>query len=249
MISLRKDTPETQSSKNKIDIKNVIKDFQNKETKTGNQTTRVILRFIHFYIRKRRYQNPKRYIRNNGKNPNGIQQHDFEDLIQYIFLYLLERIHSIDISYNENQVRAYLNRIIETGYISWMNERKKNIYQECISLNTPVSYSEDGAITAQDIIEDLQEKTTPEIEYGGEELNEKVHYLINSLPPRTADIFRLKYLRDMTQKDIGKIIEISPERVRQVIEECKQALTSKKGPLKKKYKNAKAYYLKLKNAL
>lgn len=96
-------------------------------------------------------------------------------------------------------------------------ERVMKVWQQPISLDTPVGESEDGAFG--DFVEDNSEHTPPDSAMNGI-LKEKINGVLKTLTYREREIIRLRFgLGDgysYTLEETGRIFKVTRERIRQI---------------------------------
>jgi RNA polymerase primary sigma factor len=92
-----------------------------------------------------------------------------------------------------------------------------NIAQEPASLDTPIG--EDGTSHLGDILEDKETLSPPKIVFL-KMLQEQINDLLSTLSEREKEILKLRYgfegLRSLTLEEVGEILGITRERVRQI---------------------------------
>lgn len=101
------------------------------------------------------------------------------------------------------------------------------VYRSYLSLDAPIS--EDGDVSYLDL---LQSKTLPSVEetYIKSTLAEEIGELLNQLPHREQQILRLRFGFDdepRTLEEIGRMLGLSRERVRQIEKRAKDLLRAK----------------------
>jgi RNA polymerase primary sigma factor len=101
------------------------------------------------------------------------------------------------------------------------------VYRSYLSLDAPIS--NDGDVSHLDL---LQSKTLPSVEetYIKSTLTEEISDLLNQLPPRERQILRMRFGFDdepKTLEEIGKMLGLSRERVRQIEKRAKDLLRAK----------------------
>ena len=90
------------------------------------------------------------------------------------------------------------------NYILWRNTAVKSLYE-------PVDSEED--ILLSDTIQDNSINFEEDIE--NDDFRAFVRKTVNELPPPSAEIINLRFMQGLSYAKIGKIYNISPERVRQ----------------------------------
>jgi RNA polymerase primary sigma factor len=101
------------------------------------------------------------------------------------------------------------------------------VYRSYLSLDAPIS--NDGDVSHLDL---LQSKTLPSVEetYIKSTLTEEINELLSQLPPREQQILRMRFGFDdeaKTLEEIGKMLGLSRERVRQIEKRAKDLLRAK----------------------
>jgi RNA polymerase primary sigma factor len=101
------------------------------------------------------------------------------------------------------------------------------VYRSYLSLDAPIS--NDGNVSHLDL---LQSKTLPSVEetYIKSTLTEEINELLNQIPPREQQILRMRFGFDdeaKTLEEIGKMLGLSRERVRQIEKRAKDLLRAK----------------------
>jgi RNA polymerase primary sigma factor len=101
------------------------------------------------------------------------------------------------------------------------------VYRSYLSLDAPIS--SDGDVSHLDL---LQSKTLPSVEetYIKSTLTEEINELLGQIPPREQQILRMRFGFDdepKTLEEIGKMLGLSRERVRQIEKRAKDLLRAK----------------------
>jgi RNA polymerase primary sigma factor len=101
------------------------------------------------------------------------------------------------------------------------------VYRSYLSLDAPIS--SDGEVSHLDL---LQSKTLPSVEetYIKSTLTEEINELLSQIPAREQQILRLRFGFDdepKTLEEIGKMLGLSRERVRQIEKRAKDLLRAK----------------------
>jgi RNA polymerase primary sigma factor len=101
------------------------------------------------------------------------------------------------------------------------------VYRSYLSLDAPIS--NDGEVSHLDL---LQSKTLPSVEetYIKSTLTEEINELLSQIPAREQQILRLRFGFDdepKTLEEIGKMLGLSRERVRQIEKRAKDLLRAK----------------------
>jgi RNA polymerase primary sigma factor len=101
------------------------------------------------------------------------------------------------------------------------------VYRSYLSLDAPIS--NDGDVSHLDL---LQSKTLPSVEetYIKSTLTEEISELLSQIPPREQQILRMRFGFDdepKTLEEIGKMLGLSRERVRQIEKRAKDLLRAK----------------------
>jgi RNA polymerase primary sigma factor len=101
------------------------------------------------------------------------------------------------------------------------------VYRSYLSLDAPIS--NDGDVSHLDL---LQSKSLPSVEetYIKSTLTEEINELLNQIPPREQQILRLRFGFDdepKTLEEIGHMLGLSRERVRQIEKRAKDLLRAK----------------------
>jgi RNA polymerase primary sigma factor len=101
------------------------------------------------------------------------------------------------------------------------------VYRSYLSLDAPIS--NDGDVSHLDL---LQSKTLPSVEetYIKSTLTAEINELLSQLPPREQQILRMRFGFDdeaKTLEEIGKMLGLSRERVRQIEKRAKDLLRAK----------------------
>jgi len=119
---------------------------------------------------------------------------DTEDLIHEVFVKVWENRGNMK---NHNSFDSYLFTIAYNTTISFLREKAKNTqyieYVKSVQIGTE----------EPDFIEEVN----------SEELNDKINRLIEEMPPRQRDVFKLKYFQDYSYKEIAETLNISVNTV------------------------------------
>jgi len=115
-----------------------------------------------------------------------------EDLAQQVFIRFWEKRHQIEITASPG---AYLHRMAVNEALAWLRS-KKNQQPEEITPTTPFAPAADG-----------------EEVFLQNELNEKIHAAINTLPPRCRAVFQLSRFEELSYQEIADRMEISVKTV------------------------------------
>jgi RNA polymerase sigma factor (sigma-70 family) len=251
-VKLRPQNTSSESEK-KEGIKKTIRDLCSENESDKQRAACEIFRFIHFYIRKIRHQNPGKYMRNGKTNPNGLKEYEVEDLSQYIFTHILMNLGKIDFKYDPPQIKMYLNELIKRAYYKWMHEQRMPVKppdkykngqngrafkQYYYSLN-------DENLTG---LEMTESSGTPHAEFESKESRNAFDEILKSLPDKNRKVLKKRIVDGMIFKDIGTDLGISPQRAKQIYDKTLTQL-SNNGPAAKGYKAAKNSFGKLKEVL
>jgi RNA polymerase sigma factor (sigma-70 family) len=114
---------------------------------------------------------------------------DAEDIAQTVFL----RIASVD-NPPSASAGSYLYRAAINGALDLLRRRK----------TAPASPLEDAAGVASS-----ERGSSPEVEASGRELGELLRVAVSELPPRRAEMFMLRYVEDMGNRDIARLMGTS----------------------------------------
>lgn len=125
-----------------------------------------------------------------------------EDLAQEVFVRLWERRHQIQIS---GALGGYLRRMAINEALGYLRKQKKYTTTE------------------------IQEQHSPAISSGEDtylhgELADQVRVAINSLPPRCKTVFVLSRFEELSYKEIGEKLDISPKTVENQISKALKML-------------------------
>lgn len=220
-----------------LDIKQIVLNITSEDMQKREQAAKIILRFIHFYIRKIRHQNPTRYIRNGETKPSGLNEHDMDDMVQYTFLHVFENSHKINTNFDNGQIRLYLNKMIASGYYNWHNRQKNLInipkrYND-ERKNLPRHYNQfdefDSTIENTHLINSLDDENTedssignlcdfknPEKELIQKQIRETYENLFNEFPKRERTILHERFVKGTAYHKIGEKVGLSPQNIERI---------------------------------
>ncbi|WP_044103120.1 RNA polymerase sigma-70 factor [Neolewinella persica] len=120
-------------------------------------------------------------------------EQEAEDIVQNLFIALWEKRAGQQEALGA--VGPYLRRAVRNRSLNYLRDRKR----------IPV---DDG-----DIPETLAAKDLADDELNQDELRDRIHSAIDSLPERCRLVFVMSKLEDMTHKEIAEALEISPKTV------------------------------------
>lgn len=234
-------------------IKKTIRDLCSENENDKQSAAYEIFRFIHFYIRKIRHQNPGKYMRNGKTNPNGLKEYEIEDLSQYIFTHILINLGKINFKYDPPQIKMYLNELIKRAYYKWMHEQRMPIkppdkYKNGQNVRAFKQYYyslNDEKMTG---LEGTENSRTPHAEFESKESRNAFDEMLKSLPNKDREVLKKRIVDGMIFKNIGTDLGISTQRAKQIYDKTLTEL-SNNGPAAKGYKAAKKFFGKLKEVL
>ena len=133
---------------------------------------------------------------------------DISDLIQDVFVKLIEKISLLQ-SFHVNILNSYVHvaaKNIALDYIKLRNKKSDMTY-----------FGED------DVIESIgDENNLPDELYIIREEQENLYKILKQLSEKNKLLLQLKYFYEMSDKDIAKIFDISPDSVRIYISRARQ---------------------------
>ena len=145
------------------------------------------------------------------------KEYDSDDLISIGTIGLVKGIDSYKPSKN-TRITTYVARCIENEVLMYFRSNKKHLNN--VSLNDSIGYDKDGnEINLIDVLKCESEDTLDKIDTQNK-IDLLLKYL-DTLSPREKDIIIKRYglfnTKDMTQKEIAKKMNVSVDKVREVI--------------------------------
>jgi RNA polymerase sigma-70 factor (ECF subfamily) len=133
-----------------------------------------------------------------------------EDLSQDVFMRLWEKRHQITIN---GSIGAYIRRMAINEGLGYLRKHKKYGIEEIQDQHSPLTSSGEDA-------------------YMNGELKTQIQRAIETLPPRCKTVFVLSRFEELSYKEIGQKLDISPKTVENQISKALKILrTTLKGYL------------------
>jgi len=148
------------------------------------------------------YKNAFEYVENN---------YDAEDIVQSVFINLIKKIPVLK-KLERHALIAYIVYSIKNTSINFIKNRNRN--SESIFL-----YEDD-----EDINDIRDDADTPEEIILEKYRNEIILAAFEQLKPKYQFIIESKYFHKMSDNDIAKILETTPENVRKCLERARKAM-------------------------
>lgn len=217
------DRPDKDPQENKTPEKdktcaiNLIFDFHSEDKQKRERAAETLINFIHFYIRKIRHKGPPRYTKNGKPNLNGLTEYDMDDAVQSVFLHILENTHRLDYEFHEQQLRAYLNKMIESGYKKWNIEHRRLVKvpqkKQVAPREGPLQYYMSLDDKKPNGLCDLK---NPEKRLMKEEACRLFEKLFDEFPAKKQRILKHRFVDGMGHDEIGEIFNVTGSRIQQV---------------------------------
>ena len=138
-------------------------------------------------------------------------KHLSEDILQEVFIKIVNNIDKINDDINSNETKSFIMTITKNTALDYYRKNAKNREHECY-------------------IEDYKETVFSKIDKNHvSKLDDenKIFYLIKNMKETYRNIFMLKYVNGLENKDIAALLNISEETVRQRISRGKKMLEEK----------------------
>lgn len=143
--------------------------------------------------------------------------HEAQDIAQEAFLRAYTNIESFD---TERKFSTWLFRIATNLCIDRLRKKKADFY-----LDDKLPGSEDLTVESQI----AAEQELPEDQVVSMELQEWIQKEIDKLPPKYRSAIILKYMEDLSLKEIGEILDLPISTVKTRIHRGREALRKKMG--------------------
>lgn len=124
-----------------------------------------------------------------------------EDVVQDVFYNVWQRRETLD---DSNSLYKYLLRSVYNRSLNYLDKHKRandysSYYRDRIVALGSAYYSPDNSPVIQKLYSD--------------DLRASLDAAIESLPPKCREVFRLSYIEDMSNREIGEKLGISPRTV------------------------------------
>ena len=142
-----------------------------------------------------------------------------EDILQEVLIKIANNIDKVNNDINSNEAKSFIMTITKNTALDYYRKSVKNREHECY-------------------IADHEEKVFATIDKKrASKLDDenKIIYLIKSMKENYRDIFILKYVNGLENKDIAGLLNISEETVRQRISRGKKMLEEKLEDMEKQH--------------
>lgn len=140
-----------------------------------------------------------------------------ENIVHDTFLILAENLERID-EVKDKKTWNYIVTILKNGCFDWLRKRKHYQYME----ESETFGISEGVDKKEDIFKNHLEEDV----IAGEE-QEILMNLIMNLKYPYKEILYLQYYNEMGSREIGKILALSPENVRQIARRARKILKEK----------------------
>ena len=150
---------------------------------------------------------------------NGIinDKHLSEDILQEVFIKIINNIDKISDDINSNEAKSFIMTITKNTALDYYRKNVKNREHEC--------YIEDHK---EMVFSKIDKDYVSKLDDGN-----KVFYLMKNMKENYRNIFMLKYVNGLENKDIANLLNISEETVRQRISRGKKMLEEKLEDMEK----------------
>jgi len=132
------------------------------------------------------------------------------DVVQDVLIKAHQKIETFDTS---RKFSPWIYRITHNEAI---NYSKKNNKKEVVSLDTPLSLSDERSAA------DMELSSLDK--WFERELKEQIHDAINDLPDAYAEAIHLRYIEDLSYKEISQILDKPVNTVRTLVRRAKKKL-------------------------
>ena len=150
---------------------------------------------------------------------NGIinDNHLSEDILQEVFIKIANNIDKVNDDINSNETKNFIMTITKNTALDCYRKNAKNREHECYI-----------ADCEEEVFSKIDKNYVSKLDDGN-----KVFYLMKNMKETYRDIFMLKYVNDLENKDIAGLLNISEETVRQRIFRGKKMLEEKLEDMEK----------------
>lgn len=139
-------------------------------------------------------------------------EYDAEDIVQKAYIELIKQI-SLLKTFNRHTLISYLVFTIRNTSLNFIKSRNRD--------NNKRVYEKDDE---ENIIDSIKDTETPEQIFLDDYNNETIHDAIDQLNPKYKAIIEYKYFKDMPDKEISTIMDITPDNVRKYLQRARTAL-------------------------
>jgi RNA polymerase sigma-70 factor (ECF subfamily) len=130
-----------------------------------------------------------------------------QDLTSIVFTKLLERLSQSKLSFLSFHLRGYLYQIARNVIVDYYRSKDKE--------ELPLIYNEEEVSFISE--KRLMDKAVS---------NAELEYSLKSLPPDIREVVILRYIEDLSIKEVAKIVDKTPEAVRVIIHRALKRLQS-----------------------
>ena len=144
-------------------------------------------------------------------------KHLSEDILQEVFIKIVNNIDKINDDINSNETKSFIMTITKNTALDYYRKNAKNREHECYIADF------EEAVFAK-----IDKSHASKLDDGN-----KIIYLMKNMKETYRDIFMLKYVNGLDNKDIAALLNISEETVRQRISRGKKMLEEKLEDMEK----------------
>ena len=144
-------------------------------------------------------------------------KHLSEDILQEVFIKIANNIDKISDDINSNETKSFIMTITKNTALDYYRKNAKNREHECYI-----------ADCEEAVFSKIDKSYVSKLDDGN-----KVFYLMKNMKETYRDIFMLKYVNGLANKDIAGLLNISEETVRQRISRGKKMLEEKLEDMEK----------------
>ncbi|HEX9668572.1 MAG TPA: sigma-70 family RNA polymerase sigma factor [Thermoanaerobaculia bacterium] len=137
---------------------------------------------------------------------------DAEDVLQTIFVRLLRREDELDLS---ESASSYLHRAAVNAALDLLRSRRRS------------------RVVALAEVEGALEETGPgpERSRGGRELAARLRAALTRLPPKSAEIFTLRYFEERSNLEIARLLGVSQTSIAVILHRARHRLRKELAPM------------------
>ena len=137
---------------------------------------------------------------------------DAEDVLQTVFMRLLRREDELDLS---ESASSYLHRAAVNAALDLLRARRRA-----------------RAVALSEVAETLEQADPgPERSRGGRELGRQLRAALTRLPPKSAEIFALRYFEEYSNQEIARLFGASQTSIAVILHRARHRLRKELGAL------------------
>jgi len=166
-----------------------------------NEDDKVFMSNIYINYYGLMYKNALGYVK---------EKHDAEEIVHDAFIKLIKKI-SLLKTFKCHTLASYIVFTIKSTSVDYLRSRNRD-------LKSMFLYGDDAVNDIHDDTDSLEEIIINKYE------NEVLHKAVEQLNPKYQFTIENKYFNNMSDSDIAKILDITPDNVRKYLERARKAL-------------------------